>query len=118
MSGQNIYDNDTFFNGYHKLRENIDSANNLEERPAIFSILPDVKGKNIIDLGCGYGENCKTFSEMGADLVVGIDISHKMLDIAKKENSANNIEYSNLPMEGIKSIAKKFDIVVSSLAMH
>lgn len=118
MSEQNIYDNDTFFNGYHKLRENIDSANNLEEKPAIFSTLPDVKGKSIIDLGCGYGENCKAFSEMGAELVVGIDISNKMLEIAKEENSANNIKYSNLPMEEIKSIGQKFDIAVSSLAMH
>ncbi|MEG1772762.1 MAG: hypothetical protein RRY79_06120 [Clostridia bacterium] len=30
MSSQNIYDNQTFFDGYKKLRENSYSANNLE----------------------------------------------------------------------------------------
>ena len=33
---QNIYDNQVFFEGYQKLRENPYSANNLEEKPALF----------------------------------------------------------------------------------
>jgi SAM-dependent methyltransferase len=118
MSEQDIYDNDSFFDGYRKLRENTDSANNREEKPAIFAELPCVKGKSILDLGCGYGENCKTFSEMGAKSVAGVDISRKMLQIAEKENRAANIQYYNLPMEDIKSIGGKFDIAVSSLAIH
>lgn len=118
MSKQNIYDNETFFNGYLNLRENVDSANNLEEKPAIFSMLSAVKGKSIIDLGCGYGENCRTFSDMKADFVVGIDISRKMLEIAESENKAANIEYLNMPMENIHLIDRKFDVAVSSLAMH
>lgn len=118
MSKQNIYDNETFFSGYFKLRENNDSANNLEEKPAIFSMLGDVNGKSIIDLGCGYGENCRAFSEMGAERIVGIDLSQKMLEIAKKENHAQNIQYLNMPMENIKSLSDKFDIAVSSLALH
>ena len=118
MSMQNIYDNETFFNGYFNLRENADSANNLEEKPAIFSMLGDVKGKSIIDLGCGYGENCKAFSEMQAGFVVGIDISHKMLEIAESENKAANIAYLDMPMENIQLIDRKFDIAVSSLSVH
>ncbi|MEA4920216.1 MAG: methyltransferase domain-containing protein [Clostridiaceae bacterium] len=118
MSKQNIYDNEIFFNGYCSLRENDDSANNLEEKPAIFSMLGDVKGKSVIDLGCGYGENCKAFSEMGAERIVGIDISRKMLELAKKENCAQNIHYLNMPMENIRSLDDKFDIAVSSLALH
>lgn len=118
MSKQNIYDNEHFFNGYLNLRENVDSANNLEEKPGIFSMLNSVKGKSIIDLGCGYGENCKIFSNMKADFIVGIDISQKMLEIAESENKAINIEYLNMPMENIQLIDRKFDIAVSSLVMH
>ena len=118
MSKQNIYDDDSFFDGYYKLRQNQDSANNLEEKPALFAMLPCVRGKRIIDLGCGYGENCRSFANMGAERVIGVDISQKMLEVARKEHSAPNIEYRNIPMEDIRFDGYKFDIAVSSLAMH
>ena len=72
---QNIYDNETFFEGCKKLRENPDSANNLEEKPALFSLAPDLTGKTVLDIGCGYGENCTEFLRLGAAKVVGVDIS-------------------------------------------
>ena len=118
MSEQNVYDNEVFFKEYFKLRQNADSANNLEEKPAIFVMIGDVRGKNILDLGCGYGENCRAFSDMGAKSVTGIDISKKMLEIAAKENSAPNATYFNMPMEEISGLTQKFDLVVSSLAIH
>lgn len=118
MSKQNIYDNEVFFNGYQKIRENKVNANILFEKPALFSLLPDLKDKSILDLGCGYGENCKEFIKMGASNVTGIDISVKMLEIAQKENSAPNIKYLNIPMEDINNLNKKYDVIVSSLALH
>ena len=95
MPKQNIFDNETFFEGYKKIRENEANANNLFEIPALFSLLPELKGKTVLDLGCGFGEHCKGFVEKGAAKVVGIDISEKMLEVEEK-----------------------FDLVVSSLAFH
>lgn len=63
MKSQNIYDNDVFFDGYKKLRDNPYSANAVEEKPALFSLAPDLSGKAVLDLGCGYGENCAEFKE-------------------------------------------------------
>lgn len=77
MAKQNIYDNEIFFDGYKKIRENKFSANNLFEIPALLSLLPDLEGKRILDLGCGFGEHCKMFVAQGAKAVVGIDISEK-----------------------------------------
>ena len=57
MSKQNVYDNEVFFEGYQKIRENKVNANILFEKPALFSLLPEVKELKILDLGCGYGEN-------------------------------------------------------------
>ena len=118
MAQQNIYDNETFFEGYKKIRENKINANNLFEIPALFSMMPDLKDKTILDLGCGFGEHCKRFVESGAKKVIGIDISEKMLEIAKEENSDSKITYINMPMENISQLNEKFDIVVSSLAFH
>ncbi len=118
MAKQNIYDNEVFFDGYKKIRDNEVNANNLFEIPALFSMMPDLKGKRVLDLGCGFGEHCKLFVEYGAEKVVGVDISEKMLEIAKKENNDPKIVYLNMPMESIALINEKFDVVVSSLAFH
>ena len=118
MAQQNIYDNEIFFEGYKKIRDNKINANNLFEIPALFSMLPDLKNKRVLDLGCGFGEHCKRFIECGAKKVVGIDISEKMLEVARNENSDQNIIYINMPMEKIAELNEQFDIVVSSLAFH
>lgn len=118
MSKQNIYDNDIFFNEYKQLRKREFTANNLIEIPALLSLLPDLKDSVILDLGCGFGEHCKLFVEMGARKVVGIDISQKMIEAAKLKNSSSQIEYLQLAMEDINTLRQKFDLVVSSLAMH
>jgi len=57
---QNIFDNPIFFDGYKKLRESEDNGNILLEKPCIFSPFPDLTGKHVLDMGCGYGENCIT----------------------------------------------------------
>ena len=118
MAKQNIYDNETFFAGYKKIRENEGNANNLFEIPALFSMLPDLTGKRVLDLGCGFGEHCRKFVECGAEKVVGIDISEKMLEVARTENADPKITYINMPMEDIAGLQEKFDVVISSLAFH
>lgn len=80
---QNIYDNDEFFLSYKALRESDDNYNILLEQSALMALLPDLKNKTVIDLGCGFGENCKAFINLGAKRVVGIDISRNMLEMAK-----------------------------------
>lgn len=118
MAKQNIYDNNTFFEGYKKLRENKASANELFEIPALRSLLPNLEGRKVLDLGCGFGEHCVQYIQAGATKVVGIDISEKMLEVAKMENNDPRITYINTPMENISEIKETFDIVVSSLAIH
>ncbi len=124
MAQQNIFDNDTFFEGYKSLRERKINANNLFEIPALFSLLPDVEGMRILDLGCGFGEHCKGFIEKGATEVVGIDISEKMLKIARVENSDPSITYIKMPIEELGTLTEKhqiaggFDMVISSLVFH
>ena len=118
MAQQNIFDNPVFYEGYKKLRENAVNANVLFEIPALFSMMPDLRGKTVLDLGCGFGEHCKLFVDLGAEKVVGIDISEKMLEIAQKENNHPRITYLQMPMENLIQLDEEFDIVVSSLALH
>ena len=118
MAKQNIFDNETFFEGYKKIREREANANTLFEIPALFSLLPDLTGMKILDLGCGFGEHCKEFVNKGAKEVTGIDISEKMLAVAREENSDPKITYINMAMEDLGKLDGLYDIVISSLAMH
>lgn len=118
MAKQNIFDNETFFENYQKLREREVNANNLFEIPERFKLLPDLKGLRILDLGCGSGEHCKEYIEKGAKSVTGLDISEKMLEVARKENSDPDITYLNMPMEDLDKLEGEFDLAISSLALH
>ena len=44
-----------FFEGYKKIRQNEINANTLFEIPELFALLPDLNGKTILDMGCGFG---------------------------------------------------------------
>ncbi|MBQ2904225.1 MAG: class I SAM-dependent methyltransferase [Clostridia bacterium] len=118
MSRQNIFDNETFFSGYKALRDSDCNANDLIEQPAMRKLLPDLNGRSVLDLGCGYGHNCIDFVGRGAARVVGIDISEKMLAVAKEESAHVKIEYRNMSMTDISDLDEKFDFIYSSLAFH
>ncbi len=115
---QNFFDIDEVFSGYAELRDSDTNCNALMEQPEMSRLLPDVHGKTVLDLGCGYGHNCAQFSDGGAAHVVGIDISQKMLNVARQESSRENIEYKNISMTEISSLTERFDLVYSSLAFH
>lgn len=115
---QNIYDDKDFFSDYIEMRESGVNANELLEIPMIKSMLPDLNGRTVLDLGCGCGGMSKYFVEKGAKRVLAVDISKNMLKVAKKQNNSEKIEYRCLAMEDISSIKEKFDVVFSSLAFH
>ena len=115
MSKQNIYDNEVFFENFQKIRSNKINFNDCIETPILLSMLPDLQGKEILDIGCGMGQHAKQYSEMGAASVLGIDISEKMLEYARAHNKACNITYQQMAMEDIDHIGRQFDLVTSSL---
>ena len=115
---KNVYDNPSFFQQYQELRAQQINANNLIEIPIMKSMLPPLKGKTILDLGCGAGNMDKYFLENGAKSVLGIDISQNMINQARQNVTSSNAEFKVLKMEDISSLNQKFDIVYSSLAFH
>jgi|tagenome__1003787_1003787.scaffolds.fasta_scaffold20873071_2 ubiquinone/menaquinone biosynthesis C-methylase UbiE len=51
-----VYDERSFFTAYSKLREADAGLNSALEQPALRRRLPDVRGLDVVDLGCGTGE--------------------------------------------------------------
>ena len=48
MPKQNIFDDQTFFTEYQKLRESKANYNNLIEQPAMQKLMPDIVGKSVL----------------------------------------------------------------------
>ncbi len=118
MASKNIYDDNEFFKDYINIRNEAGNYNDLQEQPIIFSMLGDLRGKNVLDVGCGYGSTAFKIHKKGAKSVLGIDISQTMLQKAREENFAENIYYKHLDISDLNKINTSFDIVVSCLVFH
>ena len=116
MAKQNIYDNDSFYDNFKSLRDSDINFNDLIETPIITAMMPDLKGKRVLDIGCGMGQHAMQYVKSGARSVVGIDISEKMLAYAKEHNSDEKITYKRMAFEELDSLDEKFDVITSSLA--
>lgn len=115
---QNKYDDDTFFAKYDKMPRSLHGLNGAAEWPVFRSLLPDLRGKRVLDLGCGYGWHCRYVSEQGATKVVGVDLSAKMLAEARSRSIDYDIEYRRCAIEDLDFAEGQFDLAISSLALH
>ena len=61
------------------------SLNEIVEKPTMLSLLPDLQGKKLLDLGCGTGGHLQLYLERDAASVVGTDLSAKMVEQAEQE---------------------------------
>lgn len=84
----------------------------------MYKYMPDVFGKRILEIGCGYGRTCRYFAENGAVKVLGTDISGKMLQTAKRKSLGQPIEYRLLEPENTVETEEKFDMIYSSFVFH
>ena len=114
---QNKYDDPDFFKAYSTMPRSQDGLKAAGEWPVFWQMLPNLKGKDILDLGCGYGWHCNYVAKQGASRVVGVDISKKMIDRAENNKVDNSIKYQQLPIEDI-NFNNEFNPVISSLAFH
>jgi SAM-dependent methyltransferase len=115
---ENKYDNPSFFDAYGNMIRSRKGLEGAGEWHALKQLLPDFKGKRVLDLGCGYGWHCRYAAENGAASVVGIDLSTKMLEKAQSLTSDPRIQYQNTAIEDFAFRPESFDVVLSSLAIH
>jgi ubiquinone/menaquinone biosynthesis C-methylase UbiE len=115
---QNIYDNPEFFAGYSRLGRSLEGLNGAAEWPALRALLPDMRGRRVVDLGCGFGWFCRWARQQGAAEVLGIDVSEKMLTRARAETADAAITYLSADLERVELPNAAFDVAYSSLALH
>ena len=57
------------------------------------AVAPYVKGAKVLDLACGTGHYANLMLEMGAESVVGVDISSVMIDAAKANYASDKLSF-------------------------
>lgn len=115
---ENKYDNPSFFDQYEKMLRSQLGLEGAGEWHTLKNMLPDFKGKKVLDLGCGFGWHCRYAIENGAKSVVGIDLSEKMLARAQEINHLEGILYERKALEEVEYPAEQFDMILSSLTLH
>lgn len=115
---QNKYDDEKFFSAYSNMSRSLGGLDAAGEWHELKKMLPDFRGKRVLDIGCGLGWHCVYAAEQGAQYVLGTDISEKMLDAARTKTEHKNVEYMRIAMEDINFAPDSFDVVLSSLAFH
>ena len=96
---------DLWANYYDKTASFLDSL----EANVLNIMLKCVEGKKVLDLGCGTGRGIKQLYGLNAGEVYGVDVSEKMLEIAKKKFKTANLvlaDSEKLPFE-----YESFDVV-------
>ncbi|TXL72672.1 class I SAM-dependent methyltransferase [Vineibacter terrae] len=115
---QNIYDQPDFFAGYSRLGRSVHGLAGAAEWPAIRALLPDLAGKRIVDLGCGFGWFARWARAHGAATVLGLDLSQNMIARARADTDDAAITYRIADLERLELPAASFDLAYSSLVFH
>ena len=115
---QNIYDDPAFFAGYSGLERFGKGWERAAEHADLLALLPDTRGRRVLDLGCGVGQLAQHLAQAGAREVIGIDVSERMLALARAEWAHPQVTYRGESIEAAAFPAARFDLVVSSLALH
>jgi SAM-dependent methyltransferase len=119
-----MLDYNTFAKEWQSKRNSkVHFAHDYLEKPAMQKLLPDLKGKKVLVLGSGSGEECFDFLDKGADLVIGVDASSELIKISQdqaefREYDLTKVEFICQKIEDLDLKNNDFDHVYSSLTLH
>ena len=89
------------------------------EHFTLFKLLGDLKGKSVLDLACGEGFYTRFLKRRGAARVIGVDLSHGMIELARREEEKNRlgIEYLIHDVKRLE-LNETFDVVVAAYLLN
>lgn len=88
------------------------------EEPLVHAALGEVRGKCVLDLGCGTGRHALWLAYSGAD-VTAVDFSEGMLAEARRKPGAERIEFQVHDLHQALPFADEhFDVIVSGLVLE
>jgi len=91
------------------------SISDFTGRPAVFTLCGAVEGQRVLDLGCGEGYCTREMAARGASRVLGIDLSTRMIELARKREAelGQGIEYAQGNVVALDLEDEAFDLVLA-----
>jgi ubiquinone/menaquinone biosynthesis C-methylase UbiE len=89
------------------------------EAYSFFHMLGDVRGRSVLDLACGEGFYTRQLRLAGAVNIAGVDISAKMIELARREEQREplGIEYLCADVAGL-ALENSFDVITAAYLLH
>jgi len=89
-----------------------------EEHRMALEMLSIAPGDRVLDVACGPGNFTRDFAAAGAGLVVGIDASATMLEVAVRDTEADNVAYVRGDASALPFRDRSFDAVCCFAALY
>ncbi|MFG2441184.1 class I SAM-dependent methyltransferase [Streptomyces sp. NPDC048508] len=99
-------------------------ARPFAERYTLEKVVGSLNGQSLLDLACGHGEYTRFFRDLGASELVGVDISEKLLSVAKQIELTSDKSDEITPITYLLHNAAEmpkignFDVVAATHLLH
>ena len=106
---------------YEIFNNSPDSYSYNIEWKCIKNMLPNIKEKDVLDLGCGTGIFTFLLEQFNPQKIIGIDLSDEMLSIAKKKAGECHSQAEFIlgdVTNAFDYVQTEFDIIFSSTTTH
>lgn len=81
----------------------------------LFDLVGDLTGKSVLDLACGEGYHTRALKRHGAARVVGVDVSPKMVELARQEEAREPLGIEYVVQDALSlALAERFDLVTAT----
>ncbi len=104
--------------GTDQVRKRFDIFREHWNNPAFLEFAGDLRGKTVLDAGCGEGHNTRIFARRGARMT-GVDLSPRMLEFAREEERREplGIRYERTSYTDLAMFKDgTFDAAISTMA--
>ena len=92
------------------------TAEELTLRPMILKMAGNVRGQNVLDIGCGDGRYSELFARSGAN-VIATDLAAPQIEMAQEKHAHQNIRYSVGDVSAADAAPGSMDLVLANMVV-
>lgn len=118
QDGPSFYDQRGIFEQYVQHRAKSDNPNQVIETPIVRAMIGEVKGKECLDIGCGYGAMAEYLRGQAVGSYLGIDPSGKMIAAAREKVVHPDFRFELGQVEDLTIEDEQYELVISRLVFH
>lgn len=114
-----FYEDEGVLDAYRQVRDRPDGPKLAIEEPTVLEFLGDLRGRALLDLGCGEARLGREAFRRGARAYLGLDGSRRMVELARQTLAGTDGQVRLRNLESWRGEhGARFEVVVSQLALQ